>query len=137
MRTRSKLCLLLPFALACSETPTEIKPSFAPSCTPPLPAIVSPAAVSVPKSTNFASAFSVSNKCTVTMALDFTGGRTGAVLRVDSLRPRTAVLAPGAGVKVFVFARTASSPGTGTVTMTARTDPGDSRTGVRQVTVTN
>jgi hypothetical protein len=139
MRIPSKLGLLLPFALACAESaPTGPRPSFAEACSPPRPTITVPTTVlSVPKNTNFTQAFGVTNKCTVGMVLDFTGGRTGAVLRVDSLKPLRASLSPGSGIKVFVYARTASTTGSGTVTLTATTDLGDTRTGVRQVTVTN
>jgi hypothetical protein len=88
------------------------------------------------KNTQYTTIFVVSNKCTTGMALEFTAGRSGAVASIVSVTPATKVLAAGAGVKVFVAHKT-GSPGTGTLTLTATTDPGDSRTGVQQVTVTN
>ena len=141
MRPRLLLPLLVPIALSCTggePTPTEIKPEFVPSCTPPKPTITaSPTTVTKAANTTGSARFSVKNNCTVNVTgLTFRSSRTGAVATVGAPSPSTVnSIAPGASILVNV-GYTTGSPGTGTVVLTSTTDFGDVSTGAQTVTVT-
>jgi hypothetical protein len=141
MRPRLLLPLLVPIALSCTggeSGPTEIKPEFLPSCTPPKPTITaSPTAVSKAANSPGSTKFIVKNNCTVNVTgLTFQSSRTGAVASVGAPSPAVVnSIAPGASVAVFV-GYTTGSPGTGTVVLTSTTDPGAVSTGAQTVTVT-
>jgi hypothetical protein len=139
MRTRSKLWLLLPVAMACSgaePTSTEIKPDFDVMCSPPRANVIAGPPVTRVKNSDSGTKFTVKNNCNVGLDLTLTTSRTGAVASVGAPSPTTMTLAPGTAKAAFVTYHT-GSPGTGTVVLTATTELGDVSWGTLQVTVTN
>jgi hypothetical protein len=141
MRTRTLLSMLTPAVLACSErepSPTELRPEFAVSCTPPRPTVAaSPASVTKAPNSAGSATFFATNNCTVTLTgMTFTSSRTGAVTSVGTPNPATlATLAPGAGQKVTVSYNVGPS-GSGTVVLTARLESDATSSGSQTVTVT-
>ena len=139
MRTRSKLSLLLPVALACSGTDitsTDAKPQFTVMCSPRRATIPNLLEVTRVKDANFTTEFVVKNNCPVRITVTLTASRTGAITKINSRTPHSMILRSGTSQTAFVSYDT-GSPGTGTVVLTATTSLGAASWGSQTVTVTN